>query len=127
MITYKEKDAVLKWLCTSETIDSWEVLEPNNFDFRQLNAILEFLERKGYIVNINVRQNMRYFNIDVRVEAFDLYRHGGFTAIEELLHKNLQKINLELEDLKSQLPEKVGVITSIISAITSTTALFISR
>jgi len=127
MITHIEKDAVLKWLCTSDSKDSWEILLDEKLDFRQLNSILEYLNRKGFIELINVRQNMRYFSIDVKVEAFDLYRHGGFTAMEELLYKNLQKLNLELEDLKSHIPEKVSVITSIISAITGTTALFITR
>lgn len=126
-ITHIEKDNVLNWLCKNNSFTKQNLEVQTNLDLRTVYAILQYFERKNLIEIGSFRYNMNEYNICVNIEAFDLFNHGGFTGVEFLLEENLHKLQLELQELQSTLPEKVNTITGIISAITSTTALWFSR
>ena len=122
-ITHIEKDIVLKWLCTNTEYRSSDILSVIDFD--TLNFILSYFVRKGLIYDNDIRRSQTNYHILPCLEAFDLYNHGGYTGIEFLLESNLHKLQLELEQLQSHLPEKTNMITGIISAVTGALALFI--
>ena len=66
--------------------------------------------------------------IQLTTKAHDFYSHGGFTAQEELLKANIQKLSSELDLLAKQLspnlPEKAASIASIGASIATALALF---
>jgi hypothetical protein len=76
-------------------------------------------------------KNKPYFDdgvaLDIKVNAHDFLSHGGFTAQEELLQKNIQKLLLELENLKPSMPEKVSTLTNIAANIATALGLFIQK
>lgn len=59
---------------------------------------------------------------------FDFFNHGGFTAQEELLRANLEKLNLELlklsKDLEPSVLEKANTITAIAGSVATALGLF---
>lgn len=121
MITHVEKDKVLSWLCLNKTYKAADILL--EIDFNDLNQILSYFDRRGLIIENTIRRNQQQFYIIVNIEAYDLFNRGGYTAVEENLIKNLQKLELELTQLQSKFPEHVRNITSITTAITSALAL----
>ena len=66
--------------------------------------------------------------IDIQIKAMDLYRHGGFTAEEELLRNNIEKLGMELDLLSKQLApkfvEKASQLAQIGGAIMQGLTLF---
>ena len=64
----------------------------------------------------------------LNVEIYDFFNHGGFTAQEELLRANLEKLNLELLKLSKELEpsklETINTITSVVSNIAAALGLF---
>ena len=44
----------------------------------------------------------RELNVILNVEAHDMVRRGGFTAKEKILKENLEKLSLEIEQLRTQ-------------------------
>jgi len=94
-----------------------------NIDCEVLDAILSNFER------LNLCRVDRFIggriDIVLNAEAHDLVRLGGFTAQDELLKKNIEKLLLELENLRHDFPEKAERIAAIIGGISSALALFI--
>jgi hypothetical protein len=121
MITHVEKDKVLSWLCLNNCYKASDILLEIEFDV--LNKVLSYFERRGLIMENTIRKSQQEFNLIVNVEAYDLFNRGGYTAVEENLIKNLQKLELELTQLQSKFPDQVRNITSITTAITSALAL----
>ena len=126
-ITHIEKDKVLNWLCENDTYTKESMEAQTKLDIRIVNEILQYFERKGLIEIISFRYNMQEFDIHVKIEALDLFNHGGFTGIEFLLEENLHKLQLELKELQSTFPEKAKTLSAIASAITGTLALLFGR
>ena len=66
--------------------------------------------------------------ITVDVKAHDMWAHGGFTAQEEILKANIEKLDLQLQYLTKQLGpdylDTASKISSIGSAIMSALPLF---
>lgn len=66
--------------------------------------------------------------ITVDVKAHDMWTHGGFTAQEEILKANIEKLDLQLQYLTKQLGpdylDTASKISSIGSAIMSALPLF---
>ena len=66
--------------------------------------------------------------IDLHAEIYDFFNHGGFTAQEELLRANLEKLNLELlklsKDIEPSKLETVSTITAIAGNIATALGLF---
>ena len=128
-ITPKLKDAILEVLCTQcKPENTSNITNVNDFlkeidtNFDTLNAILSQFQRLGFIDDLNSRRVAIFFIL--RVEAIDFYNRGGFVAQEELLKKNIEKLLLEIEDLKPSIPEKAERIANISNAIISALGLF---
>lgn len=66
--------------------------------------------------------------LTVNVKAHDFWAHGGFTAQEEILKANIEKLDLQLQYLAKQLGpdylDTASKISSIGSAILSALPLF---
>lgn len=130
IITYIEKDKVLAFLCSKNmpeqmaTYSLKELLLETDLSFSDLNAILSYFSRNDLISSNSLRKQSPFFQTIVYIEAFDLYQKGGYTTVEEQLTKNLEKLNLELEELRSDFPEKTATLTSIITAITGVIGLW---
>lgn len=130
-IDYSVKDRVLNSLCKSlpaeqtVQINLTELLKSAEVDFDTLNAVLTYFQRIGFIEDLNCRRVALYLNL--RTEAFDSFNRGGFTAQEELLKKEIEKLLYEIESLKPSMPEKVNTITSIAANIATALGLFLSR
>lgn len=74
-----------------------------------------FIGNKGAVVTVNVK-------------AHDFWAHGGFTAQEEILKANIEKLDMQLQYLAKQLgPDHLDTaakLSSIGSAILSALPLF---
>jgi hypothetical protein len=97
----------------------------NNYDLndKELNAILEQFEKKELIKISPGFGDEKVLN--VKVNTHDFILHGGFTAQEELLEKNIKKLLLEIESLKPSMPDKVSTITNIAANIATAMGLFL--
>ncbi len=130
MITPNDKDRVLKWLCDntepefSKNLPTRKLLNDVELSFNEVYAILNAFVRNDFIDSNSLRRNTPTFNIILRLNAFEFYQRGGFTLVEQQFMQNLQKLELELQELQSDFPEKTQTITSIISAITSVISLW---
>ncbi len=92
-------------------------------DSNTLEIILDYFEQMGFFEQCKMLGGT--IDIYMKVPAYDFYSRGGFVGQEELLTKNIQKLLLEIENLKPSIPDKVSTITSIISNITTALGLFI--
>lgn len=132
-ISYKEKDSVLKVLCENfepETMISAsreEVLRTCGVDSSLFSSVLSYFQRNNLVSEVNYRHGAELFYVIVNIEAFDLYNRGGFTATEELLAKNIQKLLLEIENLKPSMPDRISTITTIASNITTALGFFVGK
>ncbi len=135
MITYKEKDAVLEKLCTLPPekmmqIRCDDLLNELELPLDDFKAILTYFQRIGFIqfqnlvsmTTLTERKTTCYLLL--HLEAVEYFQRGGFTLVEEQLVKNLEKLELELEQLQSQMPTKIQTISSLISAIVSIVGFF---
>lgn len=130
MITFVEKDKVLSFLCSKNQPEQMviysltDLLKESKMSFEELNAIFSYFQRNKLISANSLRRKMPFFQTIVYMEAFDLYQKGGYAVVEEQLTKNLEKLNLELESLRSEFPEKTATLTAIIGAITGVIGLW---
>lgn len=66
--------------------------------------------------------------VTISAKAYDMHAHGGFTAQEELLKANINKLGYELDVLSKELEpkhlEKAEKISSIAMAVLSALTLF---
>ena len=87
--------------------------------------ILEHFDRRGLIL---YQGYIGGCCINLKAEIFDFFNHGGFTAQEELLRANLEKLNLELlklsKDLEPSVLEKANTITAIAGSVVTALGLF---
>ena len=130
-IDYLLKDKVLRFLCDhypaeqNRQIDLKELLKVSGVDFDSVNAVLSYFARVGLISDVNSRRVALFLTL--RVEAFDMLSHGGYTAQEELLKNNIEKLLLEIESLKPSMPEKVNTLTTIAANIVAAFGMFLTR
>lgn len=101
---------------------------PNNLfpikDTDDIIGILRQFSQKGLISNFNPG-NDKAMHFLLNIDAKDYLLHGGFTAQEELIQKNFEKLLLEIESLKPSMPDRVETITNIISVLSTAFSLFI--
>lgn len=127
----KTKDKVLEYLCALNCFEKHINVKTENIrqctglTFAEINAILLYFDRNGFISELNCRSEIIYFI--VHLEASDFFSRGGFFAQEELLKKNIEKLLLEIESLKPSIPEKVATITSIAANITAALGFFLPK
>lgn len=129
MITPAIKDKLLRYLIAQEQIDLeidfHDLYEQTGIRFDLANMILEHFDRHGLIL---YQGYIGGCCINLKAEIFDFFNHGGFTAQEELLRANLEKLNLELlklsKDLEPSVLEKANTITAIAGSVATALGLF---
>jgi len=127
MIDCKLKDKILNKIVSESPemtfgFDSEDSMEIFGFNPELVSSVLDYFESIGLIDQDKFLEGE--IMIEILIPAHDLISHGGFTAKEELLTKNIEKLLVEIESLKPLLPEKVETINSIISGINIGLALF---
>lgn len=127
MIDCKLKDKILNKIVSESPemtfgFDSEDSMEIFGFNPELVSSVLDYFESIGLIDQDKFLEGE--IMVEILIPAHDLISHGGFTAKEELLTKNIEKLLVEIETLKSLLPEKAETLNSIISGINSGLALF---
>ncbi|WP_419023358.1 hypothetical protein [Holdemanella sp.] len=106
-------------------IDFHDLYEQTGIRFDLANMILEHFDRRGLIF---YQDYIGGCCINLKAEIFDFFNHGGFTAQEELLQANLEKLNLELlklsKDLEPSVLESANTITAIAGSVATALGLF---
>lgn len=124
-ITYYDKDKVLSYLIKCETVyphamsmvDFDEMREVTGYSPRLINAILEGFQKEGLITNLNLRFASPTFFLEVNQSAFDFFNRGGFTMKENLLQKEVEKLQFEVEELRPTLGHKIDKVISTVNNI----------
>ncbi|MEK7719341.1 MAG: hypothetical protein AAB347_06990 [Bacteroidota bacterium] len=127
MIDCKVKDKILNKIVSESPemtfgFDSEDSMEIFGFNPELVSSVLDYFESIGLIDQDKFLEGE--IMVEILIPAHDLISHGGFTAMEELLTNNIEKLLVEIESLKPLLPGKVETMNSIISGITSGLALF---
>ncbi|WP_222167357.1 hypothetical protein [Edaphocola aurantiacus] len=126
-ITPKMKDSLLHYLLEqgskNELIEmdiasATKVLEINPLFIKM---ILDQFNSLGFI---NLFDTKGFDALTLNANAYDFYARKGFVAQEELFIKNIEKLEHELESIKSSFPEKAAQFATILSGISSYIALF---
>jgi hypothetical protein len=128
MITATLKDHVLTTLCQNCKPEKFCSFNPSNIvdiDFESLNAILNQFQRLGLIEDLNSRRDT--ISLILRLDAFDLYRFGGFTTKEVLVKASLEKLQLEIDSLKKSFPEKTETFTTILANMATIATFFLPK
>lgn len=129
-ITPQIKDKVLADLLSADNLSfdfNYEDSKiKHGFPPEYIKIILNQFEELGLIKKTDYVGNKAC--IDIQIKAMDLYRHGGFTAEEELLRNNIEKLGMELDLLSKQLApkfvEKASQLAQIGGAIMQGLTLF---
>lgn len=132
IITPKIKDDILNCLCNElppermVSLDAKIFCSTTGLDLQTISAVLTYFQRLGFIAELNNRGTAIF--LIVNVEATDYLIRGGFTAQEELIESNINKLLLEIENLKKQLApnqlETINKLSAIGSALLSGISLF---
>lgn len=130
MIDCKIKDKILNKIVkeSPEMTFAFDVEDSKKifgFDPEMVSSVLDYFENIGLIDQDKFLDGE--IMIEVLIPAHDLVSRGGFTAKEELLGRNLEKLLSEIESLKPAMPEKIESITAIISGISAGLALIRQR
>lgn len=132
MITSTDKDKLLFLLCSQPYVEthinySVDVIQSNTkLDSDNIFAILKYFERNGLISDLNPRNNIVFMTL--HIEAHDLAEKGGFSVQDEIFKANIEKLQFEIENLRSKLEpdhlEYINKIATIGSAILGGLSLF---
>lgn len=132
MITPEIKDLVLNTLCDTvdferlEILSKSDILKISELKFDELQAIFRQFERLGLISDLNIRRNSDNLHIVVRLDALDFRNNGGFTVQEQLLELTLEKLSLEVEQLRNEYPDKAERFTTIAANIATCLSFLIA-
>lgn len=116
----EKKDLMLAYICENGSYTCVVNATYNEFPIKgkdEIIGILSHFQRQGLIDNLSFNAYKAGFHL--LFEASEFLSKGGFQVQEELLQANIQKLLLEIEDLKPSFPQKVEVLTSIASGITT--------
>jgi hypothetical protein len=124
MIDSKTKDQIVAWMVELDQptikFQTKDVAKAFNVSDNMVRLFLRQLDSRNLITYSEL--GMGYVLCEPTMDFYDFHRMGGFTAIEDGLLKNIEKLDLELKQLKSEFPEKVAMFanaTTILSAISS--------
>lgn len=117
-ITSVLKDKVLFHLrdnCPLEQmvfVPTKELLAETETDFETLRAILYQFERFGFFKEVIVGHENT--SIIMYLELHDFASKGGFAVQEEIFKANIEKLGLEIDELRKQLsPDKLDTVNKI--------------
>ena len=124
MIDSKTKDQIVAWMVELDQptikFQTKDVAKAFNVSDNMVRLFLKQLDSRNLVTYTEL--GMGYVLCEPTMDFYDFHRMGGFTAIEDGLLKNIEKLDLELKQLKSEFPEKVAMFanaTTILSAISS--------
>ncbi|MBR3946211.1 MAG: hypothetical protein IKJ56_03815 [Bacteroidales bacterium] len=124
MIDSKTKDQIVAWMVELDLptikFQTKDVAKAFNVSDNMVRLFLKQLDSRNLVTYTEL--GMGYILCEPTMDFYDFHRMGGFTAIEDGLLKNIEKLDLELKQLKSEFPEKVAMFanaTTILSAISS--------
>ncbi|MBQ1652838.1 MAG: hypothetical protein II060_03535 [Bacteroidales bacterium] len=124
MIDSKTKNQIVAWMVELDQptikFQTKDVAKAFNVSDNMVRLFLKQLDSRNLITYSEL--GMGYVLCEPTMDFYDFHRMGGFTAIEDGLLKNIEKLDLELKQLKSEFPEKVAMFanaTTILSAISS--------
>ena len=129
LITPQMKDLALEYLLPSNSLE----IDINNRELSQYCGCLPFqvgliLEEFEKIELLTIESTNDGMTVTISAKAYDMHTHGGFTAQEELLKANINKLGYELDVLSKELEpkhlEKAEKISSIAMAVLSALTLF---
>lgn len=126
LITSELKDKVLDTLVSYDEIciafNIYDMANEFECSVEAIDAILSHFERLGLCSSIPCIGG--HVELSLNVEAYDMVRLGGFVFKEKVLQQSIKKLELELEKLQSDFPERVQTIQSVITTITSSVSMF---
>ena len=124
MFDSKQKDLMIDWLVNqigkNISFPSKEMAKEFCVQDAFIRLFLKQLAKKELIEYSEMGSG--YVRCYPTMDLYDFHRLGGFTAIEDGLLKNIEKLDLELKELKSQFPKKVEMFANLTSTL-STVAL----
>ena len=124
----EEKDLMLAFICEHGCYTGVVCGPYSEFPVKgkdKIIGIMSHFQRQGLIDNLNCNAHQVCFQL--LLEASELLSKGGFKAKEEILQANIEKLLLEIEDLKPSLPNKVETITSIAASIATAAGLLLGK
>lgn len=129
LITPQMKDLALEYLLSFNDSEVYpktsEVVKYSGCLQFQVKMIFDELENLDLISQTHTSD---YLIIEIKGKAYDFYAHGGFTAQEELLKANINKLGYELDVLSKELEPKhletANKLSSIAMAVLSALTLF---
>lgn len=83
-------------------------------------------ERLRLVSDINIRNSASKFYITIHLEILDFRNNGGFTVQEQLLKLTLEKLSLEVEELRNEYPDRTEKFTTIAANIATCLSFLIA-
>lgn len=96
-------------------IDAVEMSKAVNCNTQEVRRILNYLSENGFVVSEELMHDT--FKVIIKQELFEIKENGGFTRQYELLKMQYEQLQLEIEKLKNDFPEKFAEGTSTINNI----------
>jgi hypothetical protein len=127
MIDCRIKDRILNKIVKESPemtfgFDSEDSMDIFGFNSDIVSSVLDYFEEIGLVDQDKFLDGE--IMLEVLIPAHDLVAHGGFTAKEDLLSKNIEKLLVEIESLKPLIPEKIEAISALASEIKTGLSLF---
>jgi len=121
MIDSNIKDLIIDWLCNQFGISCQFhpkiIADTFKVDYKMTSLFLKQLSEMNLIDYSERGAGTVYCS--PKMDFYDFKLHGGFVAKEKLFADNLQKLQLEIEQLKRQFPQKVDTLANIGSIVQS--------
>ena len=124
----EEKDLMLSFVCEHGSYAGVAGFTYTEYPVKgkeKVIGIMKHFQRLNLISECSA--NAYKVSFLLHLEASELLSKGGFKAQEELLQANIEKLLLEIEDLKPSLPHKVETITNIAANIATAVGLFFGK
>lgn len=122
MLDSKTKDLIMEWLIKKIGVNNRfrtkEIAEQFGLDDSIIRLFLKQLHKRELIEYSEMGGG--YVLCFPTMDLYDFHRYGGFTAVEDELFKNIEKLDLELRQLESKFSQNVQTFanaTSILSTI----------
>jgi len=115
MINSYTKDEIIGWLIkkfeTTPQIQTREISSAYNIPDKFVRM---FLKQLHNLQMLNYSEmGMGYVLLQPAMELYDFHSKGGFTVQDELLKKNIEKLYLEIENLKPHFSEKAELFANL--------------
>lgn len=131
MITPAVKDKVLASIITEDNtiliLEYRKVFPNQEISVNEFFLVLEQFVKLGLLKKVS-KWGAEAGNIYLTADIYDFYQHGGFTAQEELLQANMEKLSYELSKLAEEANPanitRINTLTGIAASITTALGLF---